>query len=254
MNAHHYVGLLGVLLACSAVSRAQAVTQEDLLLAATYAVSNGFTAAGTHPEGSHFHSSNLNDLPSGNPTIPVPGVAEVGGFFGDEEVRGVAEFDLFGRNTTLQAILSFDVYDVSDIAFNPIGGLFGQDPYVGTINVLGYRGNNVEEVSDYEIEPVLSLENFVVDPSQMAAGDTIEVDITDFYNELVSELLANPSTAPDALGIRLQVAPPADVEDPDTGAITFNNFRIQTVPEPQTWFICLLGLASWFGIARCRIT
>ena len=59
----------------------------------TYSVGNGFTG-GTHPEGSHFHSSNLDELPVGNPPTIFPGAAEVGGFFGDEEIRGISEFSL----------------------------------------------------------------------------------------------------------------------------------------------------------------
>ena len=82
----------------------------------TYSVANGFTA-GTHPEGSHFHSSNLEDLPPGNPSVPLSGVAEVGGFFGDEEVRGVTEFPL--QAAAPQAILEFDVLDLFELGISP---------------------------------------------------------------------------------------------------------------------------------------
>jgi hypothetical protein len=234
----------------SVISRTHGETDENLFFADAYSVSNGFTTLGTHPQGSHFHSTNLDDLPAGNPSIPVFNVAEVGGFFGDEEVRGLAEFDLQGRDIATQANLFFDVYDVSAIGIEPIGGLFGQDAYVGTIDVLGYRGNGLEEVSDYQFAPVVPLLSFDVDALQ--AGDTIDVDITALYNELVLDLRNNPATAAKALGIRLQVPSAVDPSDPNTGAITFHDFRILAIPEPPGSAFLLLGLAAFLACTHRR--
>lgn len=213
--------------------------QESLLFGEPYSIGNGFTADGLHPEGSHFHSSNLEELPAGNPSIPDVQVAEVGGFFGDEEVRGLVEIDITGSSSAEMATLLFDVLDVSDLAGVPVGGIFGQDQLDGTINVLGYTGNNTEELSDYQISPTTALFDF--DATTVSAGDTIEVDITDFY----ADLIANSA---DAAGFRLQVANAVDTTDPNTGAATFDNFRISLIPEPNSCFLVL------FGLAVCLVT
>jgi hypothetical protein len=54
----------------------------------TFSVADGFT--GLSGQGTHFHSSTGGDF--GNPA----GKAEVGGFFGSEEVRGLSEYNLSG--------------------------------------------------------------------------------------------------------------------------------------------------------------
>ena len=114
--------LVGALIA---VNQTHAITTD--VAGQTSSISNGFTAI-FHPEGSHFHSSNLTELPPGNPDILLPGVAEVGGFFGDEEIRGVSEFEL--QNAAEKATLLFDVLDLFELGLSPessgIDGLFGE--------------------------------------------------------------------------------------------------------------------------------
>ena len=213
----------------------------------TYSIANGFTGL-SHFDGSHFHSSNLTELPSGNPPIVLPGVAEVGGFFGDEEIRGVSEFALQGSAST--ATVFFDVLDMFALGLSPvpsgIDGLFGQRSYVGVIDMFGYAGNGMEEVSDYQIAPISGTPVLMIDvgPGLIVGGETLSVDVTDIYNNLVSQLASDPANAATALGVRLQMAPPAD---PNSGAITFGNFRLQVVaqdvPEPAAGLLLLLGMA-----------
>ena len=122
----------------------------------TYSIGNGFTG-GTHPEGSHFHSSNLDELPVGNPSIIFPGAAEVGGFFGDEEIRGISEFSL-DEAAYYKAILLFDVLDTfaEGLSLEPSGidGLFGQGPLDGVVDVFAFVADGVESFSDYQTEPI----------------------------------------------------------------------------------------------------
>jgi|GEM_PF-3113914 len=207
----------------------------------TYSIGNGFTG-GSHPEGSHFHSSNLEELPAGNPPIIFPGAAEVGGFFGDEEIRGISEFHLEPGETVDEAVLRFDVLDTFLEGLSPefdgIDGLFGQGPLDGVVDVFPYLGDGSEAASDYQAtpitaEPILS----IVVGDGLVGGDTVSVDITTLYNDLV--------TSGDDLGIRLQMANP----DPDAGAVTFHNFRIDVdvaaVPEPSAAslaIVCAIGL------------
>ncbi len=215
---------------------------EDLT-GSPYSISNGFMDTGNHPMGSHFHSSNLDTLPVGNPVIPNIHVAEVGGFFGDEEVRGLVEIDVDSAPTADEAILLFDVYDVTHLSAIPVGGIFGQGPLQGTVELFGYTGNNMEELADYQITPVSPLFSF--DASSLAAGETIEVDITDFYNGLIGN--SDP-----AAGFRLQVADSVDTSDANTGAITFDNFRIALVPEPRSLWFAFVGLVGYVLIRPRR--
>lgn len=203
-----------------------------------YAIGNGFTA-GNHPEGSHFHSSNLIDLPDGNPPIILPGVAETGGFFGDEEIRGVAEFPV--QDMFLRATLQFDVFDTFEAGISPIAsgvdGLFGQGSYEGFIDVFAYAGNGVEEISDYEAPPIGTdpILSFEVAPGLVTGGDTFSVDVTDLINGLITNGTPN-------LGIRIQMAN----GDADAGAITFHNFRVryESIPEPASNTLMTLSVVT----------
>ena len=217
----------------------------------TATVANGFTG-GSHPAGSHFHSATDHSVvPASNPALFLSSVAEVGGFFGDEELQGISEFELLGE--AVLAVLLFDVRDMTaDISFEPIDGLFGQGPLNGIVDVYPYEADHVEHVSDFVAEqdrptdpPLLSM---LVGTGLIQAGDTISTDVTTIYNDFV---VADEH----ALGIRLQTRD----ADKDAGAITFNNFRLeitlrepQTVPEPSP--VLLLGLVGLLlsGVARYR--
>jgi len=211
----------------------------------TFSVSNGFTA-GNHPVGSHFHSSNLSDLPNGNPPINVVGAAEVGGFFDEEEIRGVSEFDV--QSPVLQATLSFEVLDLFEegLVFEERGvdGLFNQGAFEGIIDVVAFEADNIESLSDYEIAPISDTPIISVDvTSSVVGGDQFSADVTSLYNDLASR--------GEDLGIRFQMREP----NADAGAITFSNvelqLQLQTVPEPTcNWAFLLLGLLPLFRTRR----
>lgn len=226
----------------------------------TATVGNGFT--GDH-SGSHFHSVTDPSAPAiSNPTIGIFSAAEVGGFLGDEEVQGISEFTLqAGAADTV--LLMFDVRDNSDIDFeNPIGGLFGQGPFNGFIDVYAYEADHVESVSDFVAladrptdPPLLSIE---VAPGLIAPGDTFSVDITSTYNDFVSQ--NDP-----ALGIRLlsrvpnPTAPLSEQLEAleEAGAITFHDFRLQLtnptgVPEPSPALFLGLVCLTLSGVSRYR--
>lgn len=183
----------------------------------TYTVSDAFTDGG-HGTGSHKHTSN-NPGEQVAPALgaAAAGMAEVGGFFDDESVRGISEFDLTsitGEADT--AILMFDVVDLVAEGFEPtktVGGLYGQPgTYTGTIQVYGFVANGSEDLGDYSTTATL-LGTFSA--SGLVAGGTVSFDLTTYFN---ARILASD----DFLGVRLQITP----EDPDASAITFENFRI----------------------------
>lgn len=239
-------------LVCLTFSFSQDVLAVDVesssILGTTYSIGNGFLS-GTHPEGSHFHSSNLEELPPGNPPVFFDGAAEVGGFFGDEEIRGISEFDLESGATVDQALLVFDVLDTFLEGLSPesrgVDGLFNQGALDGVVNVFPYVADGVEAFSDFQATPITSepILAITVD-DDLLGGDTLSVDITSLYNDLVA--------SGDDLGIRLQLADP----DPDAGAITFNNFRIDVeqavVPEPSSMTLAMFLVIGFWATLRHR--
>lgn len=225
--------------AFSLLQSASAVDVEsNVIQGAAYSIGNGFTTGATHPEGSHFHSSNLAVLPPGNPPIFQNNAAEVGGFFGDEEVRGAAEFHIDSGVAVEQAVLFFEVFDLFEAGLSPeisgVDGLFGQGPLDGVVDVFPYIGDDNESFSDYQAptitdDPILSI---VVDETVLG-GETFSVDITSIYNDLAA--------GGDDLGIRLQMADP----DPDAGAITFTNFRVEVQPVPEPSSALMTFVVAW---------
>lgn len=235
--------LLPAAFACSTALGAN----NDTLFGQTSSISNAFTAGDRdHPVGSHFHSSNLDVLPDGNPPIMVFDAAEVGGFFDDEEIRGVSEFNIQGP--TGKAILFFEVRDLfaEGLIFDERGvdGLFGQGAFEGLIDVFAYAADYMEQVSDYEIPPIQETPILSIDVTpSVRGGDEFSVDVTSIFNELAA-------TNQD-LGVRLQMANP----DRDAGAITFANFRVEleAIPEPQSWTLLVVGLFALLRFrAHCR--
>ena len=86
-------------------------------------------------------------------------------------------------------------------------------------------------------DPILSID--VGDG--LVGGDTLEVDITSLHNDLFH--------SGRDLGIRLQMADP----DPNAGAVTFNNFRIQLAfPEPGSGLLAGVFALSLLAIRRKR--
>jgi len=235
--------VLGVLLA---VGHAQVANGTVINDGAAYAIADNFVdhegTAGAIGEGSHFHASNEQAVDPENSTVVAADVAEVGGFFQLEEIRGPVEFDLTGMALAESAKLSFDVADVLDRELNDasVGGLFGQAAYIGDIDVVAYLGNNAEDRADFQASPIGPVGSFNTDG--LEAGETIEFDVTSIYNEQIE-------AGSDSLGIRLQISSSDTIPD---DAISFDNFQLTVVPEPSTFVLALLALLVLFGSGHRR--
>ncbi|MFZ8477387.1 hypothetical protein ACO1MN_14070, partial [Staphylococcus aureus] len=123
----------------------------------------------------------------GNPA----GKAEVGRF-STEEVRGLSEYNLAGQSLAASAFVTFDIYKK--------GGLFNgtkNTPFLGTIIVDAYAGNNREDISDYHAASLGQVGTFNIDPASFNVGDVFSFDVTGFFNSLIS-------SGGTSLGIRLR--------------------------------------------------
>jgi hypothetical protein len=197
----------------------------------TFAVASAGDACGT---GSHFHSNTGGVF--GNPA----GKAEVGNFFG-ECVRGLSEYDLAGLSTSPTAFVTFDVYSK--------GGLFAGDndfPFTGTVDVVAYQGNNLEDIGDHQAASVGTVGSFST--AGLSVGDVLSFDITSIFDAAIA------SGAP-SLGIRLQRSGESSA---NAGAWTFDTFRLTSddqstsvAPEPGGNALLATGLGA-IGLAVVR--
>lgn len=201
------------------------------LAAQAAVITNGFTYAvaddfgGAVGVGTHFHSNTGGAF--GNPA----GKAEVGGFFGSEEVRGLSEYKLAGVSASGPSFVSFNVYRTD--------GLFGQGGGAFLIDVFAYRGNNAEDLSDFQVATTAFIGSFST--AGLAVGDIVSFDVD-------TALDAAIGAADGSFGIRLQAA---GARNPSGPAYTFDNFRLTTdnqctgsgcaIPEPGS--LALVGLA-----------
>lgn len=242
MTRHCVVSLFLTLTWLASASVCAVETNSSLLFGNTFAVSNGFTA-GNHPAGSHFHSSNLAELPSDNPQINFAGVAEVGGFFGEEEVRGISEFDV--QDVVSSAELLFEVFDLFEagqiLDEDGVSGLYDQGRLQGVVDLVAYVSDGTESLTDYEIAPISETPIFSVDVTPLVVGgDEFSVDVTGLYNDLAER--------GEDLGIRFQLREPST----EAGAITFTNIRLQlqTVPEPSGFALLMLGMLLFLRVRK----
>ncbi|NJK27419.1 MAG: hypothetical protein HC925_00970 [Coleofasciculaceae cyanobacterium SM2_3_26] len=200
MKAKKWLGMALAFAGALVVSVGTEVSAQDAAIAEglSFTVADGYV--GSAGEGTHFHSNQQGEFDT------PPGKAEVGSLF-EEEVRGLAEYDLTGMEQQEAVFVTFTVYAESGL-FAPDNGF----PFVGNIAVVAYAGNNAEDLSDFQATPLGEVTTFST--AGLTEGSVLSLDITEIYNEAIARGL--PS-----LGIRLQVAPGTETGG---GAWTFDNF------------------------------
>lgn len=204
-------------------------------VASAATITNGFTfavASGSNQSiGTHYHSNTGGSF--GNPA----GLAEVGNY-SIEEVRGLSEYNLGGLVNATDAFFTFDVYGTG--LFSGVNNF----PFTGTIDIVAYQGNNLEDISDYQAPATATIGSFST--VGLAVGNIFSFNITDIFNNALSDSWSS-------LGIRLQTEDTVN----GGGAWVFNDFRLTNtddstgeVPEPATMLLFGAGLA---GLAGSRI-
>jgi hypothetical protein len=105
------------------------------------------------------------------------------------------------------------------------------------IDIVGYVGNGIPDLSDFEAGQQLALMD--IDPFSGYSAYSINVDVTQFLNQRISN-----GDAFAGFGIR-----PSTSTYPEGSASLWNsaNLRIETVPEPTTIFgsALALGVGGW---------
>lgn len=188
-------------------------------------------SSGPDPNGFGIYFSSSTSNPFGNP----PHKNEVGSYY-NEDIRGLSEYNLAGLSPTTSATVSFDVFQT--------GGLFpGQNdfPFTGNIKLVSYIGNNVENLYDYQAQSIATIGTFST--ANLAVGDSLSFDVTSIFNNAISNRVSS-------LGIRLQVD---DGTNPDGAAWTFDNFRLTTVPEPNSTSALLVVVFGTGVMLKTRI-
>lgn len=174
---------------------------------------NEFTVASETPGGwpddipHHWHSDDGDTYGTGTDWMEVGECCDDGNF---EETRGMAEFDLSGAFTADSAMVEVQVAK--------LGGLWDQaGPGDFTIEVYTYKGNNAEDISDYNIVATL-LTSFGT--SGLSVSQTLQFDVTATYNAAVE-------TADPSFGVRLQAA-----SEPNDAAVVFGNAVLTIATDP----------------------
>jgi hypothetical protein len=198
-----------------------------LLLASTanaaVITTNGltFTSANDGPDpidgaatpGAHLHSSNIAPFGlSGQAGKAEVGRKPVSG--PDEEARGISEFSLSGLPVLSAGETATLLFNVSNV-----GGLFlGQNdtPFDGTITISAFQGNNLEDISDFEIAAYGQVGSFAATAAGLLLGATLTFDATALYNTAALGGFA-------AFGVRLAADPL-----PGSGGWAFDSFRLVT--------------------------
>ncbi|MEB3200257.1 MAG: hypothetical protein VKK62_06995 [Synechococcaceae cyanobacterium] len=180
--------------------------------------------------GNHYHSNAAGAL--GNPLAK----AEVGGFLftseQPEEVRGMSEFNLAGLSTSGVSRVRFSVFKENSLADEGRG--------VFDIDVYAYRGNQAENLSDFEIPTLGLVGSFNTGP--LSVGDLLEFDV----DSIVDSLILGGDTS---LGLRLQQR----TRGLDGKGFVFDQFQLMSAAPPPAGApgpLPLLGAAAAFRFSR----
>jgi len=189
--------------------------------AVAYLGGNAFTVASETPGGwpdnvpHHWHSDDANTYGKGMDWMEVGECCDDGNF---EETRGMAEFDMLyfsGASTVDSAKV--------EVRVAKLGGLWNQiGPGNFTIQVYTYKGNNDEDISDYNI-PATLLTSFGT--SGLSFDQALQFDVTSAYNAAVN-------AGDISFGVRLQAA-----SEPNDAAVVFGNAVLITATNPQQFRI-----------------
>jgi hypothetical protein len=163
------------------------------------------------------------------------------------EARQFAEFNI-GSFSQLPNIIS--AIFRADLASVTAGGLGVNFTNPGSLGIYGYTGNGTAETSDFGAGVLLSS----VDVSSLSRGDILNIDVTDFVNQRVSNNDTFAGFAIRALDLGGVGLKGPDFPGSKPRLIVETAGVAEPVPEPTTIFGSAIGLCLGGWLKRKKST
>ena len=222
-NLYHKVAVASV---CTALGFALVANEEAKAATITLPSTINFGVLDFDDNGNSFDGLGDEVLPANVP-ITLKGT--------QGEARQLAEFNI-GSFSQIPTIISA-IFRADISSFNVAGlGINVTNP--GSLGIYGYAGNGTAETSDFEAGVLLGS----VDVSSSSPGDIININVTDFLNQRVSNNDAFAGFAIRALNLGGLSLESSDFPESQPRLIVETGEVAEPVPEPTTIFGSAIGL------------
>ena len=236
-NLYHKVAVASV---CTALGFALGANEEAKAATITSGPAITFGVLDVNDGGNSFDGLGDEVFPAGFPPVILRGT--------QGEVAQFAEFNIGSFSQIPNIISAFFRADISSFQVLGLGVNNVTNP--GILALFGYVGNGTAEKSDFEAGVLLSS----VDVSGLSPGDSLNVDVTQFVKQGVSN--NNPFAG---FGIRALNLGGLTLEGPDVPGrqprlIVETAEVAEPVPEPTTIFGSAIGLCLGGWLKRKKST
>jgi len=234
-NLYHKVAVASV---CTALGFALVANEEAKAATITLPSTINFGVLDFDDNGNSFDGLGDEVLPANVP-ITLKGT--------QGEARQLAEFNI-GSFSQIPTIISA-IFRADISSFNVAGlGINVTNP--GSLGIYGYAGNGTAETSDFEAGVLLGS----VDVSSSSPGDIININVTDFLNQRVSNNDGFAGFAIRALNLGGLSLESSDFPDSQPRLVVETGEVAEPVPEPTTIFGSAIGLCLGGWLKRKKST
>jgi hypothetical protein len=234
-NLYHKVAVASV---CTALGFALVANEEAKAATITLPSTINFGVLDFDDNGNSFDGLGDEVLPANVP-ITLKGT--------QGEARQLAEFNI-GSFSQIPTIISA-IFRADISSFN-VAGLGVNVTNPGSLGIYGYAGNGTAEASDFEAGVLLGS----VDVSSSSPGDIININVTDFLNQRVSNNDAFAGFAIRALNLGGLSLKGPDFPGSEPSLIVETGEVAEPVPEPTTIFGSAIGLCLGGWLKRKKST
>ena len=234
-NLYHKVAVASV---CTALGFALAANQEAKAATITLPSAINFAVLDSSFDGNSFDGLGDEVLPADFP-ITLKGT--------QGEARQLAEFNIGSFSQIPNIISAIFRADIS--SFN-VGGLGVEATNPGSLGIFGYVGNGTAETSDFGAGVLLGSVNI----SSSSPGDIVDINVTDFLNQRVSNNDAFAGFAIRALNLGGLSLKGSDIPGSQPRLIVETAEAAEPVPEPTTIFGSAIGLCLGGWLKRKKST